>query len=395
MNILVTGAQGFIGKNLCVSLQSIKEDKDKTHPELNITDIYQYDVETDPTLLPEYCAKADFVFNLAGVNRPIEQTEYMAGNFGFASLLLDTLKAQGNLCPVMLSSSTQAALGNPYGQSKKAGEELFRRYAEETGAKVLIYRFPNVFGKWCRPNYNSAIATFCHNIANNLPITVNDPGVVMNLVYVDDVVDELIAALSGQENREGDFCAVPVVHTITLGAIADLLYSFKASREDLSVPDMSNAFIRKLHATYLSCLPEDGFSYPLKMNVDQRGSFTEIIRAPDRGQFSVNISKPGITKGNHWHHTKNEKFVVVHGHGLIQLRKVGQDVGGEAYPVQNYEVSGGKIQVVDMIPGYTHNIINLSDTEDLVTFMWASESFDPGRPDTYFETVEPDRGDEA
>lgn len=395
MNILVTGAQGFIGKNLCVSLQNIKEGKDKTHPELNIEDIYQYDVQTNSALLSEYCVKADFVFNLAGVNRPIEQSEFMAGNFDFASLLLDTLKQQENRCPVMLSSSIQAAFDNPYGQSKKAGEELFLRYAEETGAKVLVYRFPNVFGKWCSPNYNSAVATFCHNIANGLPITVNDPSVMMTLVYVDDVVRELIGALTGGENREGEFCAVSVTHQVKLGGIADLLQSFKTNREDLSVPDLSDPFVKKLHATYLSYLPEDGFSYPLKMNVNQRGSFTEIIRTPDRGQFSVNISRPGITKGQHWHHTKNEKFVVVHGNGLIQLRKVGQDAQGNVYPVQNYKVSGEKIQVVDMIPGYTHNIVNLSDTEDLVTFMWANEPFDPQKPDTYFEKVEPETGDRA
>ena len=387
MNILVTGAQGFIGKNLCVSLQNIKDGKDMSHQDLTIGDIYQYDVQTEPALLPDYCVKADFVFNLAGVNRPIEQSEFMAGNFGFASLLLDTLKKQGNRCPVMLSSSTHAAIDNPYGQSKKAGEELFCDYGMQTGARVLIYRFTNVFGKWCRPNYNSAVATFCHNIAHGLPIAVNDPSVMMSLVYIDDVVDEMIRALQGDETREGDYCAVPVTHQVRLGHIADLLYSFKASRKDLSVPDMSDPFTKKLHATYLSYLPEDGFSYPVKTNVDHRGSFTEIVRTPDRGQFSVNISKPGITKGNHWHHTKNEKFVVVYGHGLIQLRKVGQDARGNVYPVQNYEVSGEKIQVVDMIPGYTHNIINLSDTEDLVTFMWASESFDPERPDTYYEEV--------
>ena len=376
MNILVTGAQGFIGKNLCVSLQNIKDGKDKTHPELNITYIYQYDVETDPALLPEFCAKADFVFNLAGVNRPIEQSEYMAGNFDFASLLLDTLKAQGNRCPVMLSSSTQAAFDNPYGQSKKAGEELFRRYSEETGAKVLIYRFPNVFGKWCRPNYNSAIATFCHNIAHDLSITVNDPSVMMHLVYIDDVVRELIGALTGREHHEGDFCVVPVTHQVKLGDIASLLHSFKVSREDLSVPDMSDPFVKKLHATYLSYLQEERFIYPLKMNIDHRGSFTEIIRTPDRGQFSVNISKPGITKGNHWHHTKNEKFLVVSGSGVIRFRKIGKD------KVIEYHVSGDKLEVVDIPTGYTHNIENLGDT-DLVAFMWASESFDSHKPDTY------------
>ena len=306
----------------------------------------------------------------------------MKGNFGFASLLLDTLKKCGNACPVMISSSTQAALDNPYGESKRAGEELLFEYGRETGAKVLVYRFPNVFGKWCRPNYNSAVATFCHNIAHGLPIRVNDPSVVMHLVYIDDVVDELIGALSGDEHRAGAFCEVPVVHEITLGGIVDLLYSFRDMQQDLEVPDLGDAFTKKLYSTYLSYLPKERFCYPLKMNVDNRGSFTEIIRTPDRGQFSVNISKPGITKGEHWHHTKNEKFVVVSGHGLVQLRKIGTD------EVINFEVSGEKMEVVEMIPGYTHNIINLSDTEDLVTVMWANEAFNPERPDTYFEPVE-------
>ncbi len=383
MNILVTGANGFVGRNLVSQLENIASGKARNYAiageELHVL---CYDVDSDPAALEEYCRRADFVFNLAGVNRPEDPSEFMKGNFGFASLLLDTLKKCGNSCPVMISSSTQAALDNPYGESKRAGEELLFEYGRETGAKVLVYRFPNVFGKWCRPNYNSAVATFCHNIAHGLPIRVNDPSVVMHLVYIDDVVDELIGALSGDEHRAGAFCEVPVVHEITLGGIVDLLYSFRDMQQDLEVPDLGDAFTKKLYSTYLSYLPKEKFCYPLKMNVDNRGSFTEIIRTPDRGQFSVNISKPGITKGEHWHHTKNEKFVVVSGHGLVQLRKIGTD------EVINFEVSGEKMEVVEMIPGYTHNIINLSDTEDLVTFMWANEAFNPERPDTYFEPVE-------
>ena len=383
MNILVTGANGFVGRNLVSQLENIASGKARNYAiageELHVL---CYDVDSDPAALEEYCRRADFVFNLAGVNRPEDPSEFMKGNFGFASLLLDTLKKCGNSCPVMISSSTQAALDNPYGESKRAGEELLFEYGRETGAKVLVYRFPNVFGKWCRPNYNSAVATFCHNIAHGLPIRVNDPSVVMHLVYIDDVVDELIGALSGDEHRAGAFCEVPVVHEITLGGIVDLLYSFRDMQQDLEVPDFGDAFTKKLYSTYLSYLPKEKFCYPLKMNVDNRGSFTEIIRTPDRGQFSVNISKPGITKGEHWHHTKNEKFVVVSGHGLVQLRKIGTD------EVVSFEVSGEKIEVVEMIPGYTHNIINLSDTEDLVTFMWANEAFNPERPDTYFESVE-------
>ena len=383
MNILVTGANGFVGRNLVSQLENIASGKARNYAiageELHVL---CYDVDSDPAALEEYCRRADFVFNLAGVNRPEDPSEFMKGNFGFASLLLDTLKKCGNTCPVMISSSTQAALDNPYGESKRAGEELLFEYGRETGAKVLVYRFPNVFGKWCRPNYNSAVATFCHNIAHGLPIRVNDPSVVMHLVYIDDVVDELIGALSGDEHRAGAFCEVPVVHEITLGGIVDLLYSFRDMQQDLEVPDLGDAFTKKLYSTYLSYLPKEKFCYPLKMNVDNRGSFTEIIRTPDRGQFSVNISKPGITKGEHWHHTKNEKFVVVSGHGLVQLRKIGTD------EVINFEVSGEKMEVVEMIPGYTHNIINLSDTEDLVTFMWANEAFNPERPDTYFEPVE-------
>ena len=383
MNILVTGANGFVGRNLVSQLENIASGKARNYAiageELHVL---CYDVDSDPAALEEYCRRADFVFNLAGVNRPEDPSEFMKGNFGFASLLLDTLKKSGNSCPVMISSSTQAALDNPYGESKRAGEELLFEYGRETGAKVLVYRFPNVFGKWCRPNYNSAVATFCHNIAHGLPIRVNDPSVVMHLVYIDDVVDELIGALSGDEHRAGAFCEVPVVHEITLGGIVELLYSFRGMQQDLEVPDLGDAFTKKLYSTYLSYLPKEKFCYPLKMNVDNRGSFTEIIRTPDRGQFSVNISKPGITKGEHWHHTKNEKFVVVSGHGLVQLRKIGTD------EVINFEVSGEKMEVVEMIPGYTHNIINLSDTEDLVTIMWANEAFNPERPDTYFEPVE-------
>ena len=381
MNILVTGAKGFVGRNLVSQLHNIQSGKAKNYGVFSDMQVFEYDVDSDPCELDVYCKRADFVFNLAGVNRPKDQAEFMQGNFGFASALLDTLKKYNNSCPVMISSSTQAALDNPYGESKRAGENLLFDYARETGARVLVYRFPNVFGKWCRPNYNSAVATFCNNIAHNLPIQVNDPSVMLHLVYVDDVVDELVAALSGNEHREGDYCVVPIVHTVTLGKIVDLLYSFREMSGNLQVPDLGDPFTKKLYSTYLSYFPKDKFSYPLKMNVDSRGSFTEIIRTPDRGQFSVNISKPGITKGQHWHHTKNEKFVVVSGHGLIQLRKIGTD------EVLNYEVNGDKIEVVEMIPGYTHNIINLSDTEDLVTFMWCNECFDPARPDTFFEEV--------
>ena len=392
MNILITGAQGFVGKNLASQLKNIRDGKAGNYAvsgkELSI---FEYDLNSSPEELNDYCRKADFVFNLAGVNRPKDPTEFMQGNFGFASTLLSMLRKHGNTCPVMISSSIQAALDNPYGESKRAGEQLLFDYARETGAKVLVYRFPNLFGKWCRPNYNSVVATFCHNIAHDLPITVNDPSIEIHLAYIDDVVDELIAALSGREHREGDYCYIPGSHRVTLGKIAELLHEFRRMPETLALPDTTNGgFEKKLYSTYLSYLPTDRFAYNLKMNCDQRGSFTEIIRTADRGQVSVNISKPGITKGEHWHHTKNEKFVVVHGHGLIQLRKVGTDKNGNAYPVVGYEVSGENIRVVEMIPGYTHNIINLSDTEDLVTVMWANESFDPKKPDTYFEPVEND-----
>lgn len=382
MKILVTGAKGFVGRNLVSQLHNIQSGKARNYGmEGKELTVFEYDVNSDASELDVYCRQADFVFNLAGVNRPKESSEFMKGNFGFASTLLDTLKKYGNTCPVMLSSSTQAAQDNPYGESKRAGEQLMFDYSKETGAKVLVYRFPNVFGKWCRPNYNSAVATFCHNIAHDLPIQVNDPDVVMNLVYVDDVVDELLAALNGREHRKGDYCEVPVVHTITLGSIAVLIKSFRRMSENLDVPDLSDAFTKKLYSTYLSYLPVEKFRYPLKMNVDERGSFTEIIRTADRGQFSVNISKPGITKGQHWHHTKNEKFVVVSGHGLIQFRKIGCE------EIIEFEVSGDRIEAVEMIPGYTHNIINLSETEDLVTVMWCNECFNPERPDTYFEKV--------
>lgn len=388
MNILVTGARGFVGRNLVSQLRNIQSGKVRNYPVSSDLRVFEYDMDSDLSNLEEYCGKADFVFNLAGVNRPKDPGEYMKGNFGFTSILLDTLKKHHNTCPVMISSSIQASLDNPYGESKRAGEQLLFDYSRETGARVLVYRFQNIFGKWCKPNYNSAIATFCNNIARDLPITVNDPNVVMQLVYIDDVVDELIGALTGGEHRSGEYCEVPTEHEITLGRIVELLQAFNMNRETLSVPNVSDPFEKKLYSTYLSYLPEEKISYPLKMNVDTRGSFTEIIRTADRGQFSVNISKPGITKGNHWHHTKCEKFVVVSGKGLIQLRKEGVDENGNLYPVLNYPVSGEKIEVVEMLPGYTHNIVNLSDTEDLVTFMWCNECFDPGRPDTYIDEVE-------
>lgn len=369
MKILITGAKGFIGKNLITELKNRK-----------YTDLFEYDIDTNPVLLDKYCKEAEFVFHLAGVNRPKEQSEYMEGNFGFTSILLDLLRKHKNICPIMLSSSIQAELDNPYGKSKKAVEELLIDYGKKNGVKVLIYRFPNVFGKWCRPNYNSAVATFCHNVAHDLPITVNDPSFVMKLVYIDDVVNELISAYEGKENRKIEFCEVPIVYTITLGEIAKLLYSFKKSREGRSIPNMSDVFIKKLYSTYLSYLPEDKFSYELKMNVDNRGSFTEFIKTPDRGQVSVNISKPGITKGNHWHHSKNEKFLVVSGKGVIRFRKIYSD------EVIEYFVSGDKMEAVDIPPGYTHNIENLGDI-DMVTIMWVDESFEPEKPDTCYLEV--------
>lgn len=382
MNILVTGAKGFVGKNLIAQLHNIQAEKATSYKVSSELKVYEYDIDSDPAELEMYCKSADFVFNLAGVNRPKEQSEFMTGNFGFASTLLDTLKKYNNPCPVMISSSTQAELDNPYGESKRAGEQLLFDYAGETGSKVLVYRFPNIFGKWCRPNYNSAVATFCNNIASGEEIKINDPSVVMNLIYIDDLVNEMIAALTGDEHTDGKLCVVPVVHTVTLGEIVDLLYSFKNSRETLAVPNIGDAFEKKLYSTYLSYLPTYAFSYPLKMNVDDRGSFTEIIRTTGRGQFSVNISKPHITKGQHWHHTKNEKFVVVSGTGVIRFR----NMRAENSEVIEYFVSGYKIEIVDIPTGYTHNIENLGDT-DMVTFMWCNECFDPQNPDTFFEIV--------
>ncbi len=399
MNILITGAKGFVGKNLAEALKAIKDGKDRTRPELKIDEIFLYDIDSTNEELNFYCEKADFVFNLAGVNRPQNNEEFFEGNFGFASDLLNTLKKYGNTCPVMLSSSIQATLlgryaGSDYGKSKKAGEDLFFTYGEETGAKVLVYRFPNVFGKWCRPNYNSAVATFCNNIAKDLPIQVNDRSTLLELVYIDDIVTEMLDALEGKEHHcefdgvdtvlcdNGVFCAVPVTHKVTLGEIVDLLQSFSSQPETLMMPSIpDNSFAKKLYSTYLSYLPKEKVAFPLKMNVDDRGSFTELLKTAQCGQFSVNISKPGITKGQHWHHTKWEFFIVVSGKGLIQMRKIGSD------EVLDFYVSGEKIEAVHMLPGYTHNIINLSETENLVTVMWANESFDPNHPDTFFEPV--------
>lgn len=399
MNILVTGAKGFVGKNLVEALKCFQSGKDRTRPSINIDEIYEFDIDTDTTLLDEYCQKADFVFNLAGVNRPENQEEFMQGNFGFATVLLDMLKKHKNTCPVMISSSIQATCigryDNDYGRSKKAGEDLVFAYGEETGAKVLIYRFPNLFGKWCRPNYNSAIATFCNNIANDLEIQVNDRSVALELLYIDDLIEELLNALENKEcycsfdgiqtisDKEGMYCYVPIVHNITLGEIVDLLYMFKEQPQTLVMPEIPyNSFAKKLYATYLSYLPEHKISFPLKMNCDERGSFTELLKTVNCGQFSVNISKPGITKGQHWHHSKWEFFIVVSGHGLIQERKIGTD------EVVDIEVTGDEIRAIHMLPGYTHNIINLSDTENLVTVMWANEQFDSNKPDTFFEEVE-------
>ena len=382
MKVLVTGAKGFVGKNLCAQLNNIKEGKAKNYAPLSVSAVYEYDVDSTTEELDLYCKDADFVFNLAGVNRPQNQEEFMKGNFGFASNLLDTLKKYNNTCPVMISSSIQAELDNPYGDSKRAGEELMFSYSEETGAKVLVYRFPNLFGKWCRPNYNSVVATFCNNIANDLPIQVNDPNVNLNLCYIDDVVEELILALSGREHREYKFCVVPTVHSVKLGEIVDLLNEFKNQPQTLIIPNIpDNSFAKKLYSTYLSYLPKKKVAFPIKMNVDDRGSFTELIRTLNNGQISINISKPGITKGQHWHHTKWEFFIVVAGKGLIQQRKVGTN------EVIEFEVSGDKIEAVHMLPGYTHNIINLSQTENLVTVMWANELFDSNRPDTFFDPV--------
>lgn len=399
MNILVTGAKGFVGKNLCATLYNIRDGKDRTRLELKIDEVYEYDIDTDPKMLDEWCRNCDFVFNLAGVNRPKETSEFMEGNFGFASTLLDTLKKYGKKCPVMLSSSQQASLtgrfGNSeYGRSKKAGEELFLKYQEETGAKVLVYRFPNLFGKWCRPNYNSAVATFCNNIANDLPIQVNDPNVELELLYIDDLVQEMLNCMEGKEHRcefeglevidspLGRYCYCPVTHKVTLGRIVELLHQFAEQPKTLMIPEIPfNSFEKKLYSTYLSYLPKEKVAFPLKMNVDDRGSFTELVHTLNCGQVSINISKPGITKGQHWHNTKWEFFIVVSGHGLIQERKIGSD------EVMEFEVSGDNIQCVHMLPGYTHNIINLSETENLVTVMYCNEIFNPNKPDTFFEKV--------
>ena len=399
MKILVTGAKGFVGKNLCAQLKNIKDGKARNYG-VTVTEVYEYDLDSTPEELDRWCAEADFVFNLAGVNRPKDTAEFMAGNFGFASTLLDTLRRHGNTCPVMLSSSQQASLagrfGNSeYGRSKKAGEDLFLKYGEETGAKVLVYRFPNLFGKWCRPNYNSAVATFCNAIANDLPYTVNDPSVELELLYIDDLVDEMIGCLKGEEHRcdfdglgvfpmkNGPYCYVPTTHWATLGEIVDLLHKFEEQRKTLIVPEIpAGSFAKKLYSTFLSYLPKEKVAFPLKSNVDVRGSFTELVKTLGNGQFSVNISNPGVTKGQHWHNTKWEFFIVVSGRALIQERRI------DSNEVLDFEVSGDEIKAVHMLPGYTHNIINLSDTEPLITLMWANELFDPNRPDTYFEPVE-------
>lgn len=400
MKILVTGAKGFVGRNLVAQLNNIKDGKAKFYGDVVVDEVFEYDIDSTLDELDRYCREADFVFNLAGVNRPQNPEEFMQGNFGFASTLLDTLRKHNNTCPVMLSSSIQATLAgrfgtSEYGKSKKAGEALFFDYAATTGARVLVYRFPNLFGKWCRPNYNSAVATFCNNIANDLPITVNDRSTELELLYIDDLVDEMIAAMRGEEHHcefegvdtiltpEGRYCAVPVTHKITLGEIVDLLDEFHAQPQSLTIPEIpEGSFAKKLYSTYLSYLPKEKVAFPLKMNIDARGSFTELLRTRNNGQVSINISKPGITKGQHWHNTKWEFFMVVAGHGLIQQRRIDSD------EVLNFEVSGDNIQAVHMLPGYTHNIINLSDTDDLVTVMWCNECFDPNRPDTYFLPVE-------
>ena len=399
MIILVTGAKGFVGRNLCAQLKNIRDGKARNYG-VTVTEVYEYDLDSTSEELDRWCAEADFVFNLAGVNRPKDASEFMSGNFGFASTLLDTLRKHGNTCPVMLSSSQQASLtgryGNSeYGRSKKAGEELFFRYGEDTGARVLVYRFPNLFGKWCRPNYNSAVATFCNAIANDLPYTVNDPSVELELLYIDDLVDEMIACLRGEEHRcdfdglgvfpmkDGKYCYVPTTHRATLGEIVDLLHKFEEQRKTLIVPEIpAGSFAKKLYSTFLSYLPKEKVAFTLKSNVDARGSFTELVKTLGNGQFSVNISNPSVTKGQHWHNTKWEFFIVVSGRALIQERRIGTD------EVLNFEVSGEEIKAVHMLPGYTHNIINLSDTEPLITLMWANELFDPNRPDTYFEPVE-------
>lgn len=399
MKILITGAKGFVGKNLVSTLKNIKDGKDRNRPSLQIDDIYEYDIDSDKFLLDKYCQNCDFVFNLAGINRPKDQSEFMHGNFGFASTLLNTLKKYNNKCGVMLSSSIQAILlgryvGSEYGKSKLAGEELFFNYAKEVGADVYVYRFPNLFGKWCKSNYNSAVATFCYNYAHDLPIQVNDASVELELLYIDDLIDEMLNILESKEHRceyndveavaddNGKYCYVPVTYKATLGQIVNLLDSFKEQPNTLVMPEIrKGSFVKKLYSTYLSYLPKEKTIFPLKMNVDERGSFTELLKTEKCGQISVNISKPGITKGQHWHHSKWEFFIVVSGHGLIQERKISTD------EIIEFEVSGNKIEAVHMLPGYTHNIINLSETDDLVTVMWANEKFDPEHPDTYFEEV--------
>ena len=396
MNILVTGAKGFVGRNLAENLKNIRDGKNRTTA-LAVDKILEYDLDTDPALLPEYCAQADFVFHLAGVNRPQSPEEFMQGNFGFTSKLLEILKRQNNTCPVMLASSIQASCigryDSDYGRSKKAGEELFFAYGEETGAQVLVYRFPNLFGKWCRPNYNSAVATFCHNMAHDLPITVSDPAIELELLYIDDLVEEMLLALEGKPHRcdydgltpmaGSRYCCAPVTHKVTLGQIVEHLESFHNQPKTLMLPEIpAGSFAKKLYSTYLSYLPKEKVSFPLKMNEDPRGSFTELLKTANSGQFSVNISKPGITKGQHWHNSKWEFFIVVSGEALIQQRKIGSN------EVLEFRVSGEKIQAVHMLPGYTHNIINLSERENLVTLMWANEPFDPQKPDTFFEPVE-------
>ena len=399
MNILVTGARGFVGRNLCAQLRNIAEGKNRSYGDIAIGEIYEYDIDSTAEELDRYCRDANFVFNLAGVNRPQNPEEFMLGNYGFASQLLDTLRKHNNRAPVMLASSIQATLigrygEGDYGKSKRAGEELFFAYGEERGIKVLVYRFPNLFGKWCRPNYNSVVATFCHNIAHDLPITVNDSSTTLELLYIDDLVDEMVAALKGEEHRcefegvetrftsEGRYAGVPTTHKVTLGDIVELLERFKAQPTTLLMPEIGdNTFAKKLYTTYLSYLPKERIAYPLRMNIDDRGSFTELLRTEHVGQFSVNISKPGITKGEHWHNSKWELFIVVKGHGLIEMRRVGDD------EVLRFEVSGDKIEAVQTLPGYTHNIVNLSDTEDLITLIWANELFDTAHPDTFFEKV--------
>ena len=399
MKILVTGAKGFVGKNLCAQLQNIREGKNKSYGELTISEVFEYDIDSSLEQLDTYCQSCDFVFNLAGVNRPQNQEEFMQGNFGFASTLLDMLKQHHNTCPVMISSSIQATLAgrfgtSEYGKSKKAGEELMFEYGQEVGAKVLVYRFPNLFGKWCRPNYNSAIATFCNNIAHDLPIQVNDRSVEMELLYIDDLVDEMMGALVGDEHRcefdgvetvpqvDGRYCYCPITHKTTLGEIVDMIYAFAEQPKTLNIPEIpANSLAKKLYSTYLSYLPKEKVAFPLKMNNDQRGSFTELVHTLNCGQVSINISKPGITKGQHWHNTKWEFFIVVSGHGLIQQRRIDSD------EIIEFKVTGDNIQCIHMLPGYTHNIINLSDTQDLVTVMYCNEIFDPNKPDTFFLPV--------